>query len=97
MKEPFYITTSIPYVNGEPHLGHAMEFIQADVLARYARLQDKDVVYSTGSDEHGSKVAETALKLGITPKELADQNSQRFRELMSKLNVTSDRFIRTTD
>ncbi len=97
MKEPFYITTSIPYVNGEPHLGHAMEFIQADVLARYARLLDMDVVYSTGSDEHGSKVAETALKLGITPKELADQNSQRFRDLMSKLNVTSDRFIRTTD
>lgn len=97
MKPTFYVTTSIPYVNGDPHLGHAMEFIQADVLARYARLQGMDVIYSTGTDEHGTKVAETAEKLGITPKQLADQNSDKFRELMSKLNVVSDKFIRTTD
>lgn len=97
MKSNFYVTTSIPYVNGEPHLGHAMEFVQADVLARYARQQGSNVIYSTGTDEHGSKVAETAEKLGITPKQLADQNSQKFRDLMAILNVASDRFIRTTD
>ncbi len=97
MKSPFYVTTSIPYVNGEPHLGHAMEFLAADVLARYARGQGKDVLYSTGTDEHGLKVAETAEKLGIKPRELADQNSDRFRNLLTELNISNDRFIRTSD
>lgn len=97
MKPKFYVTTSIPYANGEPHLGHAMEFIQADVMARYARQYNGDVIFSTGTDEHGSKVAETAEKLGITPKELADRNSQVFRDLLKLLNISSDKFIRTTD
>lgn len=97
MKSRFYITTSIPYINGEPHLGHAMEFTQADVIARYARSQDMDVVFSTGTDEHGLKVAETAEKQGITPKALADANAEKFRELLVALNITNDRFIRTTD
>ena len=97
MKTRFYVTTSIPYINGEPHLGHAMEFLQADVLARYAKSQDMDVIFSTGTDEHGTKVAETAEKQGITPKALADINADKFRELLDKLNVDNDRFIRTTD
>lgn len=97
MKSPFYVTTSIPYVNGEPHLGHAMEFVVADVLARYARAQGNDVIYTTGTDEHGLKVAETAEKLGIKPRELADQNSDRFRDLLNQLNISNDRFIRTSD
>lgn len=97
MSSRFFITTSIPYINGEPHLGHAMEFVIADVLARYARNQGSEVVFSTGTDEHGSKVAETAEKLGLTPKELATKNSEKFRELLAQLNVSNDRFIRTTD
>ena len=93
----FYITTSIPYVNGEPHLGHAMEFLMADVLARAARQRGDTVIYSTGTDEHGGKIAEKAAEAGIEPKALADQMSQRFAELAKKLNVSNDRFIRTTD
>src|SRR4051812_24097314 len=93
----YYVTTSIPYVNGEPHLGHAMEFIMADVLARVARQQGKTVIYSTGIDEHGGKIAEKAVELGLTPLELSDQMSGKFRELQTALNISADRFIRTTD
>lgn len=93
----YYVTTSIPYVNGEPHLGHAMEFVMADVLARYARSQKKTVLFSTGTDEHGGKIAEKAAELKLTPQALADQMSQRFRDLADKLNISNDRFIRTTD
>lgn len=93
----YYVTTSIPYVNGEPHLGHAMEFIEADVLARYARQQKSDVIFSTGTDEHGGKIAEKAKELNLSPTELSDQMSQKFRELASQLNISPDRFIRTTD
>lgn len=97
MSNRFYVTTSIPYINGEPHLGHAMEFLAADVLARYARGQKQEVIYSTGTDEHGIKVAETAEKQGIKPKELADQNAVKFRELLTQLNISNDRFVRTSD
>ncbi|MDQ3123115.1 MAG: methionine--tRNA ligase [bacterium] len=93
----FYVTASIPYVNGEPHLGHAMEFVIADVLARYARQQGEDTIYSAGTDEHGSKVAEKAAELKITPKELATANSTKFIELLQLLNASNDRFIRTTE
>lgn len=93
----YYVTTSIPYVNGEPHLGHAMEFVMADVLARAARKQNKPVIFSTGTDEHGGKIAEKAAELKITPKAFADQNSQKFQELLKELNISNDRFIRTTD
>ncbi len=93
----YYITTSIPYANGEPHLGHAMEFIYADVLARTARLRKTPTIYTTGTDEHGTKIAEKAQELGLTPKQLVDQNSQKFRELQHALNISNDRFIRTTD
>ena len=93
----YYVTTSIPYVNGEPHLGHAMEFIMADVLARYARQQGDQVIFCTGTDEHGGKIAEKAAELGVEPKVLADQMSDRFRMLAQRLEVSNDRFIRTTD
>lgn len=93
----YYVTTSIPYVNGEPHIGFAMELLQADVLARTARAQKKPVIFSTGTDEHGSKVAEKAAELKVTPKAFADQMSQKFRDLQKLLNVSNDRFIRTTD
>lgn len=93
----YYVTTSIPYVNGEPHLGHALEFVMADVMARAARAQGKTVIFSTGTDEHGGKIGEKAAELGITPKELADQMSQKFRDLAKQLNISNDRFIRTTD
>lgn len=93
----YYVTTSIPYVNGEPHIGFAMELLQADVLARAARADGKAVIFATGSDEHGIKIAEKAVELGITPQQLCDQNSQKFRDLQKLLNVSNDRFIRTTD
>jgi methionyl-tRNA synthetase len=93
----YYLTTSIPYVNGEPHLGHAMEFVMADALARYYRQQKYDVLFSTGTDEHGGKIAEKAAEKKITPEELTDEMSAKFRELLKKLDVTNDRFIRTTE
>lgn len=93
----YYVTTSIPYVNGEPHIGFAMELLQADVLARAARAQGKKVIFSTGSDEHGLKIAEKAIELSLTPQQLCDQMSGKFRELQQLLNVSNDRFIRTTD
>lgn len=93
----YYITTSIPYVNGEPHVGHALEFIMADTLARAARQEGKPVIFSTGTDEHGSKVFQTAAKLGMTPQQLTDQMSGQFRDLQKLLNISNDRFIRTTD
>lgn len=93
----FYVTTSIPYVNAEPHIGFAMELIQADVLARYARSQNKPTLFSTGTDEHGGKIAEKAKEKGLTPQEFTDQISERFKELTELLNISNDRFIRTTD
>ncbi len=93
----YYVTTSIPYVNGEPHLGHAMEFVMADVLARAARKRGDDTIFSTGTDEHGGKIAEKAAELKLEPQALADQMSQKFRDLVTALNVEPDRFIRTTD
>lgn len=93
----YYVTTSIPYINGPPHLGHAMEFVMADVLARAARKRGQDVIFSTGTDEHGGKIAEKAAELDLQPQEMADLMSQKFRDLAATLDVSADRFIRTTD
>lgn len=93
----YFVTTSIPYANGEPHIGHAMEFVYADVLARAARLQKTPTLFSTGTDEHGSKIAEKAAELNISAKQLVDQNSQKFRDLQLALNISNDRYTRTTD
>ena len=97
MKGYFYITTPIYYVNAKPHLGHVYTTVIADVLARYHKLVGDTVFFLTGTDEHGDKIAETARKLGTTPRELADENSARFRELWPEISVENDRFIRTTE
>src|SRR5215210_2095353 len=94
---PYYVTTPIYYVNGEPHLGHGYTTIAADVLARHMRQRGEDVFFLTGTDEHGEPVAQEAERLGITPRELGDRNAVRFKELAARLNVTNDFFIRTTD
>lgn len=96
-KTPFYITTAISYVNGAPHLGHAYEQILTDVMARFQRLDGRDVMFLTGTDEHGEKVAQTAEKNDMTPIAFADQNAALFRELTGTLNISNDDFIRTTE
>jgi methionyl-tRNA synthetase len=93
----FYISTAIAYPNGNPHIGHAYEAISADVLARFARLDGKDVFFLTGTDEHGQKMVQTAQNEGLTPSALATRNADRFREMDQRLNVSFDRFIRTTE
>jgi len=94
---PYYVTTPIYYVNGEPHLGHAYTTIAADVLARHMRQRGEDVFFLTGTDEHGEPVTQAAEALGITPRELGDRNAIRFKELARTVNATNDFFIRTTD
>ena len=93
----FYITTSIPYVNSEPHIGFAMELVLADVLARYARQVGTPTLFVTGTDEHGGKIAEKADEQKLTPKEFTDKLSASFRAILPLLNISNDRFIRTTD
>ena len=93
----FYITTPIYYVNAEPHLGHAYTTIAADILARHMRQRGEDVFFLTGTDEHGEPVAQAAEREGVTPRELADRNSVKFRDLVSRINATNDFFIRTSD
>lgn len=98
MNKPFYITTTLPYVNAEPHIGHAMEFVRADVIARYKKLQGYDVFFNTGMDEHGTKILEKADEEGINVQEYVDRNSARFKELYPKLGITDEiNFIRTTE
>lgn len=94
---PFYLTTAIVYPNGRPHIGHAYELIASDAIARFFRLDGRDVYFQTGSDEHGIKMMQTARDLGISPKELADQNAQVFIDMGEALNCSADRFIRTTE
>jgi methionyl-tRNA synthetase len=93
----YYVTTSIPYANANPHIGFAMELIQADVLARYARQQGHEVIFSTGTDEHGSKIYEKAQETGVDPRTLTDEMSQTFRSLSDMIDISNNRFIRTTD
>ena len=94
---PFYITTAIDYVNAQPHLGHAYEKIASDVLARHMRQRGEDVFFLTGTDEHGEPVADAAKAQGLEPRELADRNAERFKDLVVRLNISNDFFIRTTD
>ncbi|MEZ0323984.1 MAG: methionine--tRNA ligase [Hydrogenothermaceae bacterium] len=95
--EKFYITTPIYYVNDIPHLGHAYTTIACDVLARYNRQKGIKTFFLTGTDEHGQKIQKTAQEKGISPKELADKTHTAFKHLWEKLNITYNRFIRTTD
>lgn len=93
----FYITTAIDYVNGSPHLGHAYEKVLTDVIARFRRQMGDKVHFLTGTDEHGQKVQASARKLGIAPQAFADQISGEFRGLLTRLNISNDDFIRTTE
>jgi len=93
----YYITTAIAYVNGRPHLGHAYEVISTDVMARFKRLDGYEVFFCTGTDEHGQKVAKSAADAGKKPKEFCDEISGYFKEMDTLLNVSYDRFIRTTE
>ncbi len=97
MKEPFYITTTLPYVNADPHLGHALEFVHADIIARYKRLSGHEVFFNTGTDEHGQKVYQKAGEEGKDIKKYVDECAGRFKELGDILNLSYDNFIRTTD
>ncbi len=97
MNKTFYVTTSIPYVNGAPHLGNVLDPVYADVLARYHRQKGEEVRFLTGTDEHGTKIQRSAEVAGLTPKDFVDQNSAKFRELKEVLNLSWDDFIRTTD
>ncbi|MDO4239227.1 methionine--tRNA ligase [Micrococcus sp.] len=97
-RAPYYVTTAIHYPNGEPHIGHAYEMVGADAMARFARLDGRDVRFLTGTDEHGQKMAQTAEREGVTPLELATRNSAAFQRMDDEvLDVSYDRFIRTTD
>ena len=93
----FYVTTPIYYVNAEPHLGHAYSTIGADILARHMRQRGEEVFFTTGTDEHGEPVVIAAEAQGATPQELVDRNAPRFEALTSKIDVTNDFFIRTTN
>lgn len=93
----FYVTTSIPYVNAPPHIGHALEFIQADVLARFQRTAGEEVFFLTGADEHGVKIARAAEEAKKTTKKFVDENTERIKKLIKVLNISNDDFIRTTD
>lgn len=92
----FYITNAIAYVNAPPHIGHALELVQGDCLARYERIQGKDVRFLIGTDEHGTKINQTAKDQGKTPQALADENAQHFWDLAKALGLSHDDFIRTT-
>lgn len=97
MGEPYYLTTAISYPNGKPHIGHAYEAIAADVIARFQRLMGRDVRFQTGTDEHGLKMAQKARELGQSPQQLADEMAAHFIAMCDGLNVSYDRFIRTSE
>jgi methionyl-tRNA synthetase len=96
-QQKFYITTAISYPNGPPHIGHAYEAIATDAIARFERLDGKDVYFLTGTDEHGLKMKQTATAEGLAPRALADRNSARFRAMDEALGLSNDDFIRTTE
>ncbi|MSR70556.1 methionine--tRNA ligase [Candidatus Kaiserbacteria bacterium] len=93
----FYLTTTLPYVNADPHIGFALEIVQADIIARYQRLMGREVFFNTGTDEHGQKIFQAAQKEGKSVEEYVDHYASRFQELKTSLNLSYDAFIRTTD
>jgi methionyl-tRNA synthetase len=97
MRNYFYITTTLPYVNADPHIGFAMEIIRADTIARLKRLLGYEVFFNTGSDEHGQKIYQKAKEKKLDPKTYCDQQVKKFHNLKEALNLSYDRFIRTTD
>ncbi len=92
-----YITTAIPYVNGAPHVGHAMDYLLADVSSRYQKMLGNEVRFQAGTDEHGNKIFQKAKELGIPVQEYVDQNAKKFQDFIKKLNVEYTDFVRTTD
>jgi methionyl-tRNA synthetase len=98
MKKPFYITTTLPYVNAEAHMGHALEFVRADVIARWKKLSGYEVFFNTGTDEHGQKLLEAAQKAGKPVQQYVDEYAACFKDLLPRLGISEDvHFIRTTD
>ena len=97
MNKKYYITTTLPYVNAKPHIGFALEIIQADVLARWQRSLGAEVFFNTGTDEHGLKIFQKAQELGKTPQQYCDESAEHFKLLKEKLDLSFDNFIRTTD
>jgi len=95
--KPYYVTTAISYPNGPPHIGHAYEAIATDAIARFMRLDGRDVFFLTGTDEHGLKMQQTAAREGLSARQLADRNVARFQQMVERLNCSNDQFIRTTE
>src|SRR5438105_1505426 len=97
-EKSFYITTTLPYVNSDPHIGFAMEIVQADIIARWKKSQGFEVFFNTGTDEHGQKVFQVAQKEGKDPQTYVDELSEKFKNLKTQLGLSEDlHFIRTTD
>jgi methionyl-tRNA synthetase len=96
-RNAYYVTTAISYPNGAPHIGHAYEAIATDAIASFHRLDGQDVFFQTGVDEHGLKMTQTAAKEGITARDLSNRNTPLFKAMCDKLNISYDRFIRTTE
>jgi len=98
MSQTFYITTTLPYVNAKPHIGFALEIVAADVIARYHReILNQEVVFNTGTDEHGQKIINQAQKANLDPQNFCDQQSKQFQDLKEQLDLSSNHFIRTTN
>jgi methionyl-tRNA synthetase len=97
MSKPFYITTTLPYTNSDPHIGFATEMIKADVIARWHALNGEEIFFNTGTDEHGLKIYQKAIDAGLTPREYCDPFAARFKALKELLNLSFTNFIRTTD
>lgn len=95
MPDNFYITTTLPYVNASPHIGFALELVQADIISRYKKAHGSDVFYNTGTDEHGLKIYRNALEEGKDPQKYADENAKNFDSLKKELNLSYNNFIRT--
>jgi methionyl-tRNA synthetase len=95
--KPYYVTTAIPYANGPPHIGHAYEAIATDAIARFMRLDGRDVFFLTGTDEHGLKMQQSAAREGLSVRELSDRNTTRFKDMVTRLDCSNDQFIRTTE
>ena len=96
MSEKFYITTPIYYPSGSPHIGHCYTTVACDAMARYKRARGFDVMFLTGTDEHGQKIEDKAKAAGLTPKEYTDKVVAEFKKLWSYINISYDRFVRTT-
>ena len=97
MKKKLYITTAIPYANGAPHIGNALDYLIADIWARHQRQKGNEVRFQVGTDEHGNKIAQKAQENGLSPQEYVDQTVQNFKTLMDKMNTSYTDFVRTTD